>query len=87
MIKDCIKYLCNSEQSPSKKHAKHDVARKVSELLNKNYVFREQNGLEAISKSFGGRKVLYKWTRACEKCYERGHVIYVYKGPTRNKNL
>ena len=85
VIKDCIRYSCTSEQSSSKKHAKHDAARKVLELLNKSYVFSEQNGLEAIPRNLGGRKVLYKWNGACEKCYERGHLIYVCKGPTRNK--
>ena len=67
VIKDCINYTCTSERSTNKKKAKHDAARKLLELLNKNYVFSEQNGLEAIPKSLGGRKILYKWTGACEK--------------------
>ena len=60
MIKDCIRYSCTTKPSPGKKHAKHDAARKALELLNKNYVFSQQNGLEAIPKNLGGRKVLYK---------------------------
>ena len=87
VIKDCIAYSHTSgEQSLNKTHAKHDAARKVLELLNKNYVFSEQNGLEAIPKSLGGRKVLHKWTGACERCYQRGHLIHMCRGPIRNKN-
>ena len=85
--KDRITYSCTSEQSPNEKHAKHDAARKVLELLNKNYVFSEQNGLEANPKSLGGCKVFYKWTGACERCYHRGHMIHMCRGPIRNKNL
>ena len=33
VIQDCITYSCTSEQSPNKKH---EIARKVLELLNKN---------------------------------------------------
>ena len=80
VIKDCITYSCTSEQSPNKKHAKHDTARKVLELLNKNYVFSEQNGLETIPKRLAVCKILYKWTGACERCYLLGI-------PIRNKNL
>ena len=67
VIKDCINYTCTSERSTNKKQAKHDAARKLSELLNKDYVFSEQNGLEAIPKSLGGRKILYKY-------FDRNHM-------------
>ena len=87
VIKDCINYICTSERSMNKKHAKHDAARKLIEFLNKNDVFSNQNGLESSPKNFENRKILYKWTGACEKCYQRGHLIYTCKGPTRNKNL
>ena len=87
VIEDCITHSCTSDQSPNKKHAKHDGARKVLELLNKNYVFSDQNGLEAIPTSLEGRKVLHKWTGACETCYQRGHLIHMCRGPIRNKNL
>ena len=87
LTKDCSKYTCSSDEAPNIKQAKHAAARKLLELLNENYVFSEQNGSGIKTNSFGNRKVLYKWTGACEKCYQRGHLIYTCKGPTRNKNL
>ena len=87
VIKDCINCTCTSERSTNKKEAKHNAARNLLDFLDKNYVFSNQNRLGSSPKNFENRKILYKWTGACEKCYQRDHLIYTCKGPTRNKNL
>ena len=71
-------YKSMGEKPKTKKEAKHNSARKLLELLHREYLFIEQTEPENKFKSPVGNSsekvMLYKWTVTCERCEGRKPV-------------
>ena len=83
-------YVCLGDSSYKKKESKQNVAQKILELLNEKYIFSEEKLPESEqnpSENYSDKEKLYKWTGACERCYERGHLSNNCRRPKRNKNF
>ena len=84
-------YISMGEKSKTKKEAKHNSARKLLEILNRDYLFSEQTESENESKkpieNNFEKIMLYKWTGTCERCYQRGHKPVNCTAPKRNKKF
>ena len=83
-------YVCLGESSYKKKESKQNVAQKLLELINEKYTFSEEKLSEIKqnpSENYSDKEKLYKWTGACERCYERGHLSNNCRRPKRNKNF
>ena len=73
--------------------ATQNAATKLLEMLSTRYVFSEKiEGKRLIpeSKIFKisdeiSKKNLQKWTNACERCFQRGHLAHNCRNPLRNK--
>ena len=71
--------------SPSKKSAKQNAVTKLLEMLSTRYVFLEEieeKSLTPESKIFKlsdeiSKESLQKWTNACERCFQRGHLAHI----------
>ena len=93
IFKDNLTYACIGEPASQKKVAKQNAAAKVLETLSTKYVFLEEklekclvteNVFLTISDK-SSRKALQKWTNACERCFQRGHLAHNCRNPLRNK--
>ena len=90
-----VKSLGLQQELPAsqKKLAKQNVAAKVLETLSTKYVFLEEKLEKCLvteSKFLtisnkNGRKALQKWTNACERCFQRGHLTHNCRNTLRNK--
>ena len=83
-------YVCLGENSYKKKQSKRNVAQKLLELLNEKYIFSEEKLPEIEqnpNENYSDKEKLYKWTGACERFYERGHLSNNCRRPKRNKNF
>ena len=93
IFKDNLTYAGIGEPASQKKEAKQNAAAKVLETLSTKYIFLEEKlekclvtetkFLTISDKS--SRKALPKWTNACERCFQRGHLAHNCRNPLRNK--
>ena len=93
IFKDNLTYACIGEPASQKQVAKQNAAAKVLETHSKKYVFLEEKLEKCVvteSKFLtisdkSGRKAFQKWTNACERCFQRGHLAHNCRNPLRNK--
>ena len=89
--KEMYIYISMGEKSKTKKEAKHNSARKLLEILYRDYLFSEQTEPENESKkpikNDFEKTIPYKWTGKSERYYQRGHKQVNCTAPKRNKKF
>ena len=91
IFKNHVNYKCESEPASTKKTAKQNVARIMLNTLLEKYIFSEQTFKPNHQNQFkteicDNKSKLYKWSNACEKCYQRKHRAANCYNEQRNRN-
>ncbi|XP_051155709.1 uncharacterized protein LOC127290372 [Leptopilina boulardi] len=88
-------FVTLAENERKIRDAKHTAAYKILKQLDDTYYFCEEESSSLNVKTYVMcleqptilKLKLYKWTKSCESCYERGHIKSNCNRPIRNKRL